>query len=219
MKKWRYNLPFKKTTQLKKNANCINWHWSVIPLLRLHMVGQKRQLQLAPITYIPIWVLRHTSIAHRWVWLLTEGEQIYRANRLGLKQVSASAPDILIAGMQHAWSHCLATRRRRLWPKWKYQAPSILLLCWYRAGSSLVFDRYDNLSAKDHERKRGAGEGSTDYNLTANSPLLNRNAILKNKLNKRELSRVLSLFNLCPNVIMDSWDDGACHYDMVMSLW
>ena len=61
-----------------------------------------------------------------------------------------------------------------------------------------------SLSAKDHERKRGAGEGSTDYNLTANSPLLNRDAILKNKLNKRELSRVLSLFNLCPNVIMDS---------------
>ena len=67
----------------------------------------------------------------------------------------------------------------------------------------LIFDRYDDLSAKDHERMRRAGEGSTDYNLTANS------LILKNKHNKRELSRVLSLFNLGPNVNMDRRDDGA----------
>jgi len=93
-----------------------------------------------------------------------------------------------------------------------------MLLCWYRVGSSPVFDRYDDLSAKDHERMRRAGEGSTDYNLTANRPLLNRYAILKNKLNKRELSQVLSLFNLCPNVIMDSRDDGAFTHE-VTSLW
>ena len=183
------------------------------------MIGQKRQLQLAPITHILLWVVHHTSIAHRWVWLLTEGEQIYLANHFGLKQVFAPAPDISIVGMQHAWSHCLATRRRRLWPKWKYQAPSVLLLCWYRAGSSLVFDRYDDLSAKNHEWMWHAGEGTTDYNMTANSPLLNRDAILKNKHNKRELSRMLSLVNLCPNIIMDSRDDGAFTHDEVMSLW
>jgi len=65
---------------------------------------------------------------------------------------------------------------------------------------------------------RHSGEGFTDYNLTANSPLLNRDAILKNKLNKRELSRVLSLFNLCPNVIIGSRDDCAFTHDEVMSL-
>jgi len=77
----------------------------------------------------------------------------------------------------------------------------------------LVFDRYDDLSAKDHERMRRAGEGSTDYNLTTNSPLPNRDAILKNKHNKRELSRVLSVFNLGPNVSMDSRDDGGFTHD------
>ena len=30
----------------------------------------------------------------------------------------------------------------------------------------LVFDRYDDISAKDHERTRRRGEGTTDYNLT-----------------------------------------------------
>ena len=30
----------------------------------------------------------------------------------------------------------------------------------------LVFDRYDDISAKDHERIRRRGEGTTNYNLT-----------------------------------------------------
>ena len=60
---------------------------------------------------------------------------------------------------------------------------------------------------------RRAGEGSTDYNLIANSPLPNRDAILTNKYNKWELSRVLSLFNLDPNVSTDSRDDGAFTHD------
>lgn len=45
-------------------------------------------------------------------------------------------------------------------------------------------DRYDDLSAKDQERIRRATEGSTDYNLTAKSPILNWNAIFKNRHNK-----------------------------------
>ena len=39
---------------------------------------------------------------------------------------------------------------------------------------------------------RRAGEGSTDYNLTSSSPLPRRDASLKNKHNKRELSRVFA---------------------------
>ena len=85
----------------------------------------------------------------------------------------------------------------------------------YSAGTEqvLIFDRYDNLSAKDHQRMRRASEGSTDYNLTGNSPVAKRDAILKNKRNKHELSRVLSLFNLGPHVTMDSRDDGAFTHD------
>ena len=43
----------------------------------------------------------------------------------------------------------------------------------YPAGTAkiLVFDRYDDISAKGHERIRRGGEGSADYNLTINSPL------------------------------------------------
>ena len=43
------------------------------------------------------------------------------------------------------------------------------LLSCYCAGTEhvLVFKRYDDLTAKDHERMRHVGERSTDYNLTA----------------------------------------------------
>ena len=49
----------------------------------------------------------------------------------------------------------------------------------YPAGTEkiLVFDRYDDISAKDHKRVRRGGECSTDYNLTINSPLPSRDAI------------------------------------------
>ena len=77
----------------------------------------------------------------------------------------------------------------------------------------LVFDRYDDLSANDHERMRRASEDSADYNLTANCPVPNWDAILKNNHNKRKLSQVLSLFNLGSNVTMDSRDDGAFTHD------
>ena len=45
----------------------------------------------------------------------------------------------------------------------------------------LVFDQYADESAKDHERCRRAGVGSTTFNLAMNSPLPSREAVMKNK--------------------------------------
>ena len=60
----------------------------------------------------------------------------------------------------------------------------------------LAFDRYDDISAKDHERIRRAGDGSTDCSLTTNSPLPSREAILKNKYNRLGLSCILSTLDM-----------------------
>ena len=77
----------------------------------------------------------------------------------------------------------------------------------------LVFDRYDDISSKDHERIRRDGEGSTDYNLTINSPLPNRDAILKNKHNKLELSRILSTLEMDADKSFDSRYNGGFEHD------
>ena len=57
----------------------------------------------------------------------------------------------------------------------------------------------------DHERMRHA----VNYNLAINSPIPSRDAILKNKHNKRQLSRVLSTFDMGAAVIIDTQDTGA----------
>ena len=80
----------------------------------------------------------------------------------------------------------------------------------------LVFDRYDDIPAKDHERIRcGGGEGSTDYNLTINSPLSSRYAILKNK-HKLELSRILSTLDIDADMSIDSRYNGGFEHDEQM---
>ena len=59
--------------------------------------------------------------------------------------------------------------------------------------TTVVFDRYGNVSAKDHERERRAiGVCDRTYNLTLISPLLNREVVMKSKANKILLSRITS---------------------------
>ena len=83
---------------------------------------------------------------------------------------------------------------------------------WYCTEKILVFDRYDDISAKGHERIRRGVEGSTDHNLTINSPLLSRDAILKNKL-KLELSRIFSTLEMDAVMSIDSRYNGGFEHD------
>ena len=59
----------------------------------------------------------------------------------------------------------------------------------------------------------GGGEGSTDYNLTINSPLPSRDAILKNKHNRLELSRILSTLDMDADMSIDSRYNGCLEHD------
>jgi hypothetical protein len=77
----------------------------------------------------------------------------------------------------------------------------------------LVFDRYDDISVKDHERQRRAGVVSTTFNLDLNSPLPSREAIMKNKHNKRVMSRLLSTFNLGKDMSVETRDEGVFLHD------
>ena len=52
----------------------------------------------------------------------------------------------------------------------------------------LKFDKYEDLSTKDYERMRHAGESSTRYNLTVNAPFPIRETVMKNTHNKRSLA-------------------------------
>ena len=69
------------------------------------------------------------------------------------------------------------------------------------------------MSAKDHERQRRTGVGSNTFNLDLNSPRPSCEAVMKNKHNKRGLSRLLSTFNLVCGVSVQSRDDGVFLHD------
>ena len=61
----------------------------------------------------------------------------------------------------------------------------------YKTQTLVIFDQYENISAKDHERQRRAGGGSTEYNLTLTTVLPGREIIMKNKRNKQRLGELL----------------------------
>ena len=77
----------------------------------------------------------------------------------------------------------------------------------------VIFDSYDDRSAKDHERIRRAGEGAANYNITISIKLPCRDAIMKSKANKKALARVLSTFNLGNNVTMVGREESICSHD------
>ena len=88
-------------------------------------------------------------------------------------------------------------------------------LCHYSNNSDkiIVFDKYHNISAKDHKRIRRASEVIIDYELSIASSLPKRDVILKSKNNKRRLANVLCTFTVGENVKMESPDDGSFGHD------
>ena len=84
----------------------------------------------------------------------------------------------------------------------------------YPGETYVIYDRYDETaSAKDHERQRRAGVGSTEFNLNLNTPLSGRDHVMKNGDNKRQLSRLLCTFDLGRNVHMIGRADSSVTHD------
>ena len=119
-----------------------------IIFLRLIMVGQKRQLQLASIFQCEF-CTNPPSLMNEY-GCLRKGNESLLANDPGLKQVSVPAPHIVIVDMQQMRYHIVCPYGGDA----SYLSENMkrCLTC-YCAGTEqvLVFDRYDNLSARDHE--------------------------------------------------------------------
>ena len=80
--------------------------------------------------------------------------------------------------------------------------------------TKIIFDRYGNVSAKDHERSRRAGGAvPAEYNLTLTSSLPNRDIIMKSKANKRFISRLLCTCTMDSHTLMVGEDKGLLNHD------
>ena len=127
-------------------------------------------------------------------------------------EVSPTAPDTIVVDVSQLFYHTV-------WPHGSNLSDLIASIKGRInrypdvAEKIIVFDKYKDISAKDHERLRRTGEVVIDYELSITSPLPKRDAILKSKSNKRRLASVLCTFSLGDTVTMETQDDGAFSHD------
>ena len=76
----------------------------------------------------------------------------------------------------------------------------------------MYLKKYKGSSAKDHERARRIVEEQVDYHISLSSKLPKRDAVMKNKNNKRQLSAVIATFSI-PNTTMETHIDEAYAHD------
>ena len=136
---------------------------------------------------------------------LRRGNKAILIQKLGVKHHKPPSPDVLIVDAQQLLYHMV-------WPcggSVGVLAESLkarLALC-AAIEKILVFDRYTEISAKDHEKQ-------LHYIQLGHQQLLpSREAVMKNNHNKRGLSRLLSTFNLGCGVSIESRDDGVFLHD------
>ena len=120
--------------------------------------------------------------------------------RLGILETNPPVPDVVLADASQLIYHMV-------WPSSgtvSDNAASIRpRLKRYNTNTFVIFDRYQQVSAKDHERQRGAGESSTEYRLTLTTPLPSRNKVMKNKANKRRLGELMYTHSIGDHIVLE----------------
>ena len=205
--------PIKTMSVLKSNVKG-NKAKSVIDLqnifLRLMMIGQRRKMELEPLFGYELCSVPSSLIDEHGC--LRKGNKSGLVKRLGVLEILPVPADIVIVDVSQLFYHIV-------WPHGGN--PSDLIasiqgrLSHYPDGTEkvVVFDKYTDISAKDHERMRRAGEVFSNYDLSISSLLPKRDAILKSKNNKRRLACVLGTFDVEEDVTMDSPDNSAYGHD------
>ena len=133
--------------------------------LRLLVVGQQRQRELLPIFGDELCAVPPSLMDEHGC--LRRGNKAILVHKLEVKHHKAPRPDVIIVDAHQLLYHVV-------WPcggSVGVLAESLkarLALC-AAPKKILVFDRYTEISAKDHERQQRAGVGSNTFNLDLNS--------------------------------------------------
>lgn len=178
--------------------------------LRLLMIGQQRNIELRPLFAYELCAVPPALIDAQGC--LRKGNKSGLVKRLGVVDISPSHADTVIVDVSQLFYHMV----------WPYGGtPSDLIssihdrLRIYRETTKtvVVFDKYQDTSAKDHERMRRANETVLDYDLSVTSILPKRDAIMKSKTNKKKLASVLATFDLGEFTRMETPVDCSYSHD------
>ncbi|KAJ8412704.1 hypothetical protein AAFF_G00116550 [Aldrovandia affinis] len=102
---------------------------------------------------------------------LRKGNKSMIVQRLGILVPNPHPPDVVLVDASQLIYHVV-------WPTSGTVADLAAsmgrrLNC-YITQTFIIFDRYEQVSAKDHEKQRRAGESSTEYQLSLTTPLPSR---------------------------------------------
>ena len=177
---------------------------------RLLMIGQQRKIELDHLFVYELCAVPSSLIDENGC--LRKGSKSDIVKRLGIPEALPTAPDAVIVDVSQLFYHIV-------WPHGGIPSDLIASIkgCLSRypnnADKIIVFDKYQGISAKDHERKMRAVEESIDYDLSITCSLPKRDIIMKCNNNKQNLASVLSTFSIGENVVMETKDDGAFSHD------
>ena len=149
--------------------------------LRILLIGQQRQLELKPLFDYELCSVPPALIDENFC--LRKGVKSCLVKRLGVL-VQPSHPDIVIVDVSQLLY-------RVVWPHGGDVSSLVNSIQYHlkkyplTAERILVFDKYNGVSAKDHERARRSVEEQVDYHISLTSKLPKRDVVLKNKNNKR----------------------------------
>lgn len=143
--------------------------------LRLLMIGQQREIKLEHLFAYELCAVPSSLIDEHGC--LRKGNKSDLVKRLGVPETPPSTPDTIILDVSQLFYHIV-------WPQGG--SPSDLISS-IKARTSrysddadkiVVFDKYQGISAKDHERMRRTGEATIDYDLSITSSLPKTDEIL-----------------------------------------
>ena len=176
--------------------------------LRILTVSQQRDVDLKELFKFEMCSIPPSLIDE--YGCLRKGQKAPIVKHLGRNETSQSLPDTVIVDGQQLVYHV----------HWPCGGNASVLaasmnsrLDRYSSKVVLVFDKYKDSSAKDHERTRRGGADSAKFNLEMNTLLPKRDIIMKNNHNKVQLTRILSTFSMGSNVQIENKFDEQFGHD------
>lgn len=182
---------------------------------RLLMVGSKKHMELSALFDFELGPVP-ASIVDEY-GCLRKGNKSVIAQRLGVLDPNPQPPDVVLVDASQLIYYVV-------WPSAGTVADLAASmgrrLHQHITQTYVIFDRYQQLSAKDHERQKRAAESSTEYHLSLKTPLPGRDTVMKNKANKRRLGELLctqsigdhiELVSRADSIVISYMLDAASH--------
>ena len=129
------------------------------------MVGSKRSIELSTLFDYELSPVPSSIIDE--YGCLRKGNKSVIVQRLGVLEANPPVPDVVLVDALQLIYHVVWPSSGTVSDLAAGMGPRLKR---YNTKTFVIFDRYEQVSAKDHERQRRAGESYPEYRLTLTTP-------------------------------------------------